>query len=71
MQQLREQVRSRELRTPRGVLLLPKGSVLNTETVARLRQFNRTEPFLNGIYVYRDRMANQPKPAIAATASES
>ncbi|MEZ6046055.1 MAG: HD domain-containing protein [Planctomycetaceae bacterium] len=50
------QVLSRELRTGRGVLLLPKESIIQQEHIARLKQFERVEPFMEGIYVYRDRL---------------
>ncbi|MCA9039697.1 MAG: response regulator [Planctomycetaceae bacterium] len=49
-------VLSRELRTARGVLLLPKESIIQQEHISRLRQFERVEPFLDGLYVYRDRI---------------
>lgn len=44
---------SRELKTTRGVLLLPKDCVMNAEHLSRVRTFQESEPIVDSAFVYR------------------
>lgn len=44
---------SRELKTTRGVLLLPKDCLINAEHLNRVRAFQQSEPIVDSAYVYR------------------
>lgn len=44
---------SRELKTTRGVLLLPKDCQINAEHLSRVRTFQQSEPIVDSAYVYR------------------
>jgi len=54
-------VLSRDLHTVRGVLLLPKGTLIQAESIASIRKYEQTDPVVDGIYVYRKR------PAVSST----
>ncbi|MEK7879419.1 MAG: HD domain-containing phosphohydrolase, partial [candidate division NC10 bacterium] len=46
-------VLSREMRTARGLLLLPKDSALTQEHLARIQNYQTSDPVAGNIYVYR------------------
>ena len=56
-------VLSRDLRTLRGVLLLPRDVGLRQEHLARILQHQQVDPVVDGIYVYRNRTVPAPGPA--------
>ncbi|MBL8830514.1 MAG: response regulator [Planctomycetaceae bacterium] len=49
---------SRELRTSRGVLLLPKNCVMNAEHLSRVKAFQQSEPIVDRAYVFRPAVNN-------------
>lgn len=46
---------SRDLTTGRGVLLLPKDSVFNSDNLNIIKKFHESDPIVDGIFVYRRR----------------
>lgn len=58
VEDLREgMVLSRELRTSRGVLLLPRESVIKQSHLAHIQKYHESDPFVEGIFVCRGRTA--------------
>ena len=53
---------SRDLRTLRGVLLLPKDTGIRPEHVTRIVRHQQTDPVVDGIHVYRNRTVPAPQP---------
>ena len=54
-------VLTRDIRTARGILLLPKDRVIRRSQLEKLRNFQESDPIVDGIYVYRKPLPTSPE----------